>query len=359
MKSPKTPTKKDTQTCTIGLDLGDAQHTYCVLDTEANILSRGKVRNDREPLALWLSQWPGAKIVMEAGTHSPWISRLMQSAGHKVILANARKTRAIWQTSHKDDERDAETLARLGRADVRLLHPLKHRSEQTQRDQVWLKNRETLVKSRASAVTTVRGLLKSLGIKLPAGWSTESFAPKSRKHLERAELELVETLLQMIECCNAQIKTLDAKIASLIEHRYPIAQRLQSVRGVGPITALSYVLIVEDPARFGRNRRSVGHYLGLTPKRDQSGVVDKQLRITKEGPATLRRLLVSCAHYIMGPFGEPCALREAGERIAQSGGKNARKRAIIAVARKLSVLLLALWQKPQSSYEPYPQPAAA
>lgn len=216
------------------------------------------------------------------------------------------------------------------------------------------------MKHRAGTVTTIRTLLKSLGVKLPAGWSTECFAGKCRRHLaETAELPLIEALLVTIETFNAQIKQIDHQIARLIAERYPVAARLQSVRGVGPITALSFVLIVEDPDRFGKQRRAVGSYLGLTPKRDQSGEVDKQLRITKEGPSTLRRLLVSCAHYIMGPFGPPCALREAGERIAERGAKNARKRAVIAVARKLSVLLLTLWQKPEEAYQPFPAAQAA
>jgi transposase len=288
----------ETRSCTIGLDLGDAQHAYCVLDADAKIVARGRVRNDRESLSQLLGKWGGAKVILEAGTHSPWIVRLLEAAGHPVVLANPRKTRSIWQNKQKDDDRDAEQLARLGRADPSLLHPLKHRGEQTQRDLIWLKTRDLLVRQRGDAVRTIRNLLKSLGMKLPSGWSTESFAGKCRRHLaESTELALMEPLLVVIESSNAQIQEIDREITRLIAERYPVAARLQSVRGVGPITALSFVLIVDEPERFRRNRRAVGNYLGLTPKRDQSGEVDKQLRITKEGPSTLRRLLVSCAHY--------------------------------------------------------------
>ena len=132
--------------------------------------------------------------------------------------------------------------------------------------------------------------------------------------------------------------------------RYPETQWLLQVQGVGPVTALAYVLTLEEPTRFEKSR-TVGAFLGLTPRRDQSGQSDKQLPITKAGNTYLRQLLVNCAHYIMGPFAQDSDLRRYGERIASRGGKNAKKRAVVAVARKLAVLLHRLWQD-QSTYQP-------
>ncbi len=119
------------------------------------------------------------------------------------------------------------------------------------------------------------------------------------------------------------------------------------------MTALSFVLVLEDSGRI-ENSRSVGPFLGLTPKRDQSGQTDKQLRITKAGNAYLRRLLVQCAQYILGEFGPDCDLRRFGLKLAERGGKNAKRRAVVAVARKLAVVMHHLW-KVGGDYDPLHQ----
>ena len=118
---------------------------------------------------------------------------------------------------------------------------------------------------------------------------------------------------------------------------------------MGPITALCFVLVIEDPARFAR-AREVGAYLGLVPKRDQSGAVDKRLGISKAGNAYLRRLLVSAAQYILGPFGPECDLKRRGMELAERGGRGAKQKAVVATARKLAVVMLALWQN-QEDYQ--------
>ena len=153
---------------------------------------------------------------------------------------------------------------------------------------------------------------------------------------------------------NAQVKALDVELETLARESYPATERLRQIPGVGPLTALCFILTLESAGHF-KHARAVGPYLGLVPRRDQSGQTDKQLGITKAGHVQLRCLLVNCAHYILGPFGPPCALRTAGERIAARGGKSAKKRAVIAVARKLAVTLLALW-KTGADYQPQPPP---
>lgn len=344
----------NTQKLTIGLDLGDRHHHVCVLDAEGEVLAEEAIVNTREVLTAFAGRYPGATFVMETGTHSPWVSRLLAALGHPVIVGNARKLRAISQSATKSDREDAQMLARLGRADPKLLSPVRHRREATQRALVRLKVREALVHSRVNLVNSVRFLLKSLGVFISSSVKAMAFARKVREQLAPADAALVEPLLAAIEAINAQVKALDAEVETLAREHYPATERLRQVQGVGPLTALCFVLTLESPEHFA-HARAVGPYLGLVPRRDQSGQTDKQLGITKAGHVQLRCLLVNCAHYILGPFGPPCALRAAGERIAARGGKSAKKRAVIAVARKLAVTLLALW-KTGADYQPQPTP---
>ena len=346
----------NTKTLTVGLDLGDRHHHVCILDETGEIVAQEVIVNAREVLTAFCARYPGATMVMETGTHSPWVSRLVTALGHPVIVANARKLRAIAQSQTKCDEEDAEMLARLGRADPKLLSPVRHRSEATQRALVRLKVREALVRSRVNLINSVRFLLKSLGVFVSSSIKAAAFTRKVRAQLAPADLALVAPLLVAVDAVNAEIKQLDTELETLARERYPATERLRQVAGVGPLTALCFVLTLESHEHFAR-ARDVGPYLGLVPRRDQSGQTDKQLGITKAGHVQLRCLLVNCAHYILGPFGPPCQLRAAGERIAARGGKSAKKRAVIAVARKLAVTLLALW-KTGADYQPQPQPLA-
>ena len=339
---------------TVGLDLGDRRHSACVLDASGEILAEEVIVNTRECLTAFSARFPGATIVLETGTHSPWVSRLFEARGHRVYVANARKLRAISASHTKSDDEDAQMLARLGRADPKLLSPVRHRSEATQRALVRLKVREALVRSRVNLVNAVRFLLKSLGVFVSSSIKAMAFTRKVRAQLAPVDAILVEPLLAAVDALNAQIKALDTELETLARETYPATERLRQIPGVGPLTALCFVLTLEDPKHFA-HARAVGPYLGLVPRRDQSGLSDKQLGITKAGHVQLRCLLVNCAHYILGPFGPPCALRTAGERIAVRGGKSAKKRAVIAVARKLAVTLLALW-KTGADYRPLPVP---
>ena len=147
------------------------------------------------------------------------------------------------------------------------------------------------------------------------------------------------------------IRDYERRIERVCKESYPRETGLlQQVPGVGALTSLTFVLTLEDPDRF-ETSRAVGAYLGLVPAQERSGERDPQKRISKEGDEMLRRLLVSSAHYILGPFGPDSDLRRHGEKIAGRGGKNAKKRAVVAVARKLSVLLHRLWITGEA-YEP-------
>jgi transposase len=346
---------------TLGLDLGDRRHFVCALDAAGNVSHEGFLANSRPALLKLLEQFPRATVALEAGTHSPWISRFLTEQGAKVIVANPRKLHAISRHERKCDQRDAQMLARLARVDAALLHPIAHGSAQAQHDLLGLKLRDALVRSRVSLINAVRFTLKSLGhtVRNP---SSESFHKTVLKEIPAASQPVVQPLLGVLEHITAQIKNLERQLVQRSKRDYPVTQRLQQIAGVGPLTALCFVLKIGDPHRFGRSR-DVGAYLGLCPRRDQSGGTEKQLRITKCGDGLLRRLLVNAAHYVLGPFGPACALRAHGERLTGSGSMREKKRAVVAVARKLAVLLLSLWKHGQdyelrtSALPPGPAPA--
>jgi transposase len=326
---------------TIGLDLGDRWTQVCVLGASGEVERRFRVGTTREGFEKGLGAWAPARVVLEVGTHSPWVSRWLEDRGHEVIVANTRAVQLIAQNDAKDDRADAELLARLGRADPKLLRPIRHRGEAVQRDRSLLRVRDGLVTARAALVNQARGLAKPLGWRLPK-CTTEGFASRMRRD-ELVDLfpgmaALVEVIAQLTQ----QIRALEREIEEICQQRYPETALLRQVTGVGPLTSLAYVLTIEDPARF-RKSRSVGGYLGLRPRRRQSGNQDPLLRITKAGDPYLRRLLVQSAHYILGRFGPDTALRRFGQRLMARGGRGARKKALIAVARKLAVLLHRLW----------------
>jgi transposase len=282
---------------------------------------------------------------MEVGSHSPWTSRFLEGLGHEVLVANARKLRAIYASDRKSDRRDAQMLARLGRMDTKLLHPIAHQSEEAQRDLLEIKLRDSLVRRRVDLISSVRFTLKSLGIRL-ASPNTNCFAKRARKTLAETEpeaLAVIEPVLGAIDALTATVKELTRRIEQMGETKYPETRRLRQIVGVGPITALTFRLTIGDPERF-ESSRDVGAYLGLVPRRDQSGSVDKEMRISKAGDAYLRRLLVSAAQYVLGPFGKDCDLRRRGLELEARGGRAAKKKAVVAVARKLAVLMHALWR---------------
>ena len=271
----------------------------------------------------------------------------------RAFALRTRKVRAIYDTDNKTDERDAEMLARIGRLDPNLLYGITHKSEEHQRVLKIIDARDALVAARVSLVNHVRSCYKSLGIMLPSGCDTGSFAKKVREHLSKEDLALTQSVISSLGHLSERIKAEDRRIANIIKKDFPAAEKLMTVPGVGPITALAYVLIIGSPERF-KSARDVGPYLGLVPRRDQSGEVDKELRISKCGNKMLRRLLVQCAQYTLGVFGPPSALRAAGERKMQSGAKTAKKKAVVMVARKLAVMLLSIWKDPASEYKAYP-----
>jgi transposase len=336
---------------TAGLDLGDKYSYLCLIDQESGeVMEEGRLRTSPETFRRRFASEQPMRIAIETGTHSLWASRVLEECGHEVLVANARKLRLIYANKRKTDEIDAENLARLARLDPKLLYPLKHRGEESQSHLAIIRSRQTLVDCRTQLVNHVRGAVKSFGGRLPKG-PARSFHNKAAEHIPEALRPALEPILEQIGSLTRRIRDYDRQLETTAKERYPQeTELLRQVEGIGAFTALTFVLTLEDPHRFEKSR-SVGAYLGLVPARDQSGDSDPQKHITKEGDEMLRKLLVGSAHYILGPFGSDSDLRRHGEKIASRGGKNSKKRAAVAVARKLAVLLHSLWVSGEL-YEP-------
>jgi transposase len=336
--------------------VGDRFSHYCELDEAGVVVAEGRMQTTAIALSRHFSTCGRARVVLEVGTHSPWISRLLEELGHEVIVANARRVRLIYANDSKSDQVDAEVLARVGRMDIRLLHPIRHRGPEVQTDLALLRSRECLVRARTQLINHVRGATKSVGARI-SSCSTPAFARRAQEEIPDMLRPALEPLIELIDVLTQQIRSADREIERHCAERYPETHRLRQIHGVGPITSLCYVLTLEDPARF-KSGRSVGAYLGLRPRQRDSGDRTPQLRITKRGDAMLRRLLVNSAQYILGPFGPDCDLRRWGLALAERGGANAKKRAVVAVARKLAQVLYALWVH-DVDYEPFRNPEQA
>lgn len=330
-----------TSPLTIGLDIGDRTTHFCVL-RDREVVDRGVTKTSRVGLDQALASFAGARVVLEAGSQSPWMSRHLRAQGFDVHVADPRRVQLISKDPRKTDRRDAEVLARLEAGMPELLGQVHHRSEQAQADLSMVRGRDQLVQCRTSLVQCVRSLCKAFGQSLPSA-STSAFSKRVRGLVPESLMPAIEVLLDQIEALSASVREIDRRIAKAAQERYPEVALLQQVNGVGPVTATAFVLTIEEPTRFEDGRR-VGSWLGLCPRSHASGDSDPQLRISKSGDGYLRRLLVQCAQYILGPFGKDSDLRRFGQRLAARGGRAAKKKAVTAVARKLGVLLLRIWR---------------
>jgi transposase len=337
------------QRLTVGLDLGDRWSHYCVLDEAGQIVLEEKLSTSPKAMQAVLGAMPRSRIALETGMHSPWVSRLLSGLGHETIVAHARNVRLIGESRRKDDRRDARTLARLARIDPQLLSPVQHRSAKAQADLMVIRARAGLVRARTALINTARGLTKSYGERL-RGCNPRNMNPEKAMGLSPELQAALEPLLAGIESLSEQIREYNQRIEQLAQESYPQAALLKQVKGVGTLIALTYLLTRQDAQRF-RKSRDVGCYLGRQPGRRNSGQSEPQLHISKEGDPYLRTLLVQGAQHILGPFGADSDLRRWGLRLAERGGRNGKKRAVIATARKLAVLLHRLWVSGEV-YEP-------
>jgi len=333
----------------IGVDTGDKKSRICVLSPDGEILEETEIPTSVPGYTRYFKRQDHALVSFEVGTHSAWIEIVVRDCGHDVIVANPREIEGIYKSNHKTDKRDALLLATYAAKSPELLHGITQRSPEIRRDLTLINARDSLVQVRTALVNAVRGFVKPTGHRIPSKISTHSFHRKATEHIPADLGPVLEPLLVSIGELTRQIDHYDREI-ELCSKKYPVTARLRQVAGVGPITSLMLVLVIMDPKRFKKSRQ-VGAYLGLVPKTYQSGESSPQLGITKSGNVLLRRLLVGSAHYILGRFGEDSDLRRYGLALAQRGGKAGKKRAVVAVARKLAVLLHRLWVTGED-YEP-------
>jgi transposase len=325
---------------TIGLDLGDRNTHYCVLDEAGEVVSRGQLPTSTSGIQSFFEKMPSSRVALEVGTHSPWMSRLIAKLGHEVIVANPHKVKLITQSTRKNDRIDAEQLARLARVDPKLLSPIHHRGEEAQADLAVIRARAEVVEARTGLICSARGLVKPMGERLKKCDADEVGVELAEK-LTAPVRTVIEPMLKSIAALSEQIQVYDEKIEEIAQ-RYPEVKLLTQVYGVGTLIALTYILTIEDAERFAHSR-DVGAFLGLQPKQRDSGDRQPQMGISKAGDRLMRSLLVQGAHCILRKGAPDSDLRAWGLARQQRGGKNAKRRAIVGMARRLAVLLHRLW----------------
>jgi transposase len=327
---------------TIGLDLSDRSFQFCELNAQGEIVQEGQLKLDRTTLRKYLAVRPQARVALETGGQSAWVKQVIEELGHQAVVANARELEAVTGRSHRSDHHDARQLARLARVDCQLLNPVQLRDAARQADLFVIRARALLVEMRTMLINFARGITKTTGQRLPAS-TTHRFAERVREAVPDPLRPALLPLLHVLDTIAQQLDGYDQNIEALAEQRYPDTRWLRQAPGVGTLTALTFVLTVNDPARFAHSR-DVGPFLGMVPRRRQSGEQDPHLRISKCGDRYLRKLLVQCAHVIMGRFGPDCALRRWALQHTQHS-RTAKKRTVVAVARKLAVMLHRLWRR--------------
>lgn len=343
-----TKTTADSVILTTGLDLGDDTTHLCTVDASRQVVHRARFATTRGEFRRHFAGQPSQRVVLEAGSQSLWISHLLKELGHDVLIVDARRTKLITEGDRKTDKRDAETLARLALGVPELLGCSQHRTLAKQGELSMVRVRDLLVRQRSQCIVFCRQTLKAFGVRVPS-LSAPCFHKRVYEYLTRETAHALSPAIKVLAALEEQIRECD-KALETVAKRYPETQQLRQVCGVGPLTSLAFVLTVDDPKRFQRSR-NVGAWLGLVPKCRASGQANPQLRITKRGDSYMRRLLVTSAQYILGPFGEDSDLRRYGQQVCSRGGRNAKKRAVVAVARKLAVLLHRLWVT-DATYEP-------
>ena len=341
-------TKRET-VLSIGIDVGDRTSHYTVLDAEKKLVTTKSVLTTPDAFRRRFARYEPCLVALEAGTHSPWAHEVLQEVGHKVFVVNPRRLALLTQSMRKSDKEDSEILARAVVSDLELVTPIQPRGMRGQEQRALLKLRDAAVRTRTQLITSLRGVIKPFGARLP-DCNSRTFHKKAMDAVPEQLKPAVQPLITVLGLISVTIDEYDALVEAALAPQEQDAQRLQQVAGVGPITTLAFLATMEDPKRFPKSRM-VGAYLGLTPRQHESGDQQPQLRITKAGDGMMRKYLVQAAHHVLGPFGPDSDLKRFGEALAKRGGKNAKKRSVIAVARKLSVLLMTLWRT-GATYEP-------
>src|SRR6266568_5019486 len=246
----------------VGCDVGDKTSHICVLDVRGRVVEQLRLRTTRRAFESWFGQLRHARVVIEVGTHSRWISELVESCEHEVIVANPRQVQLIYRNKRKTDHADALLLARLGRAEPQLLCPIHHRSNEAQTDLAMVRARDVLVRERTRLINHVRGILKPFGLRVRK-CATYQFAGEAAVIVPPELNSALNPIVECIELLSTRIAEYDKRLEQRVQEKHPEALRLQQIPGVGLITSLAFVLTIEDPARFPTSR-TAGAFFGLT-----------------------------------------------------------------------------------------------
>ena len=326
---------------TIGMDLGNRKHTVCAINGAGELLWRTEVINTPEALKPFFEENAGATVAMETGLCCRWISALAKRCGCEVLVGNARKLAPIWQSMQKSDENDAFMIAKLARFDRGLFHPVSLRDDERHEMVQILELREVAVSQRTQAVNSIRGLCKAMGVFIPDCDATR-FHKVAKDAIPRDLSWKFLPMLRQLKETAETIRQYDAMLKRYASGHFGEEVALaSSIPGIGPVTSCAFVALVGDAKRFGK-ARDAGVYFGLTPARDQSGDRDAPKRVTKAGSKMMRRLLVTAANYVMRTSSPDTAIKRHGMRICARGGKIAKRKAKVAIARKLAVVMLAM-----------------
>lgn len=325
-----------------GLDVGFKRTAVCVVDETGRIVWRGVADSHPEMLAGALRRWSAEleKVGLESGSLSPWLARELARLGLPVVCMDARAAAdAIKGRRVKSDKADAHALAEMLRTGwYRTVYV---KSEDSHRLKALLGARDQLVRAKRALGNQVRGLLRPFGIRLPSRQGTKKFSEAAYGAVRHDAMlySSVSALMEALAAIEAQIARLDEQLKELAR-RSPVCWRLMSVPGVGPIVALAFVAAIEDISRFTR-MRSVGAYLGLTTRRYQSSETEVVLGISRQGDAMARHYLYEAANVLLTTVRSPSALKSWGLRVMKRRGA---KRARVAVARRLAVILGRIWK---------------
>jgi transposase len=324
----------------VGLDVSLKQTSICVVDQAGSVVREGVVDSDPELIAAFVrSKAPGAlRIGLETGPTTTWLWTELKRLGLPVICIDARHAKAVLKMQiNKSDRNDAAGIARI--MQTGWFKEVRVKTIDSHLIKALLVSRALLVKIKRDLENQIRGLLKNLGLIIGRA-KFNVFAVRAEELIEdRPELEaVIKPLLAARKAIEGQVADLDRKVLKLARHDVQV-RRLMTVPGVGPVTALCFKATIDDPTRFKRSR-SVGAYVGLTTRRHASGEVDWSGRISKCGDAMLRMYLFEAAGVLLTRVPKWSALKAWGIRLAK---RNGLRKAKVAVARKLAVILHRMW----------------
>lgn len=344
------PSSADERSIVVGIDIGERHLNLCEIDLD-DVVSEARLVNSAKKLREHFEGRSKRRIAVEAGAHTRWIAELLRELGHEVLVLDPRRTKLISGSLYKDDRIDAQTLAMLARDAPTLLKTIPVRPLESQIVLTLIRARAGAVQGRTRIINAVRGLLKPYGFKTSKDSRGPGFTAHLRETLDPTLLRLVDSLLVLIDTFNAQIKRYDEDVELVLPRFAPDAIHVTEINGVGALTVLYFVALIGDCQRFVK-ARDIGPYLGLCRRRQDSGDYRSELGITKAGDNLMRALLANCASYILGPFGKDSDIRRWGLKRMGGGSRAEKKKAKVAVARKLAVLILTLW-KTGRPYTPF------